>query len=54
MHSGWIVRLDQLEIFRGCRSHPCLGEGWEKYCLVDGKGSCSGRFRAAEQGVFWR
>jgi hypothetical protein len=54
MHSGWIVRLDQLEIFRGCRSHPCLGEGWERYRLVDGVGNYSARFRPAEQGVPWR
>ena|SRR5215472_13118713 len=54
MHSGWIVRLDQLEIFRGCRSHPRLGEGWERYRLIDGIGSYSARFRPAEQGVPWR
>jgi hypothetical protein len=54
MHSGWIVRLDQLEIFRGCRSHPYLGEGWERYRLVDGIGICSAWFHPAAQGVPWR
>jgi hypothetical protein len=54
MHSGWIVRLDQLELFRGCRSHPCLGEGWERDRLIDGIGSYSARFRPAERGASWR